>query len=173
LSAFDTVKLKPIADPIAPAETFEWQQALIFSFGLIVGVAVFAMVLWKISKFLRHKALLQKPLELKSMRTELRRLEKGDCGPETLNVDVYWNLVQGYLVSSGRVKTQSPSLEDLQREIVSNATLEPSIRNPLLLLIPLVEQYKYVGKPETADRSQIGMLFVKLFQNILASEGNF
>ena len=137
MSAFDTVKLKPIADPIAPAETFEWQQALIFSFGLIVGVAVFAMVLWKISKFLRHQALLQKPLELKSMRTELRRLEKGDCGPEILNVDVYWNLVQGYLVSSGRVKTLSPSLEDLQREIVANATLEPSIRNPLLLLIPL------------------------------------
>ncbi len=170
MSAFDTVELEPITDPIAPEESFDWLSSVTL-FALTVLLITVAWITMRL--FLKRIGKGQKNgkyLGLKEMKIEVKALVKDDADPNRLDVTRYWDLIQGYLCYRGFVSQASPSLEEIEEQIGRDQQLKYSNRKKLLELIPLVEAYKFQGNAQSDDRLRMTELFLQLFQEFTTSE---
>lgn len=170
MSAFDTVQLEPITEPIPPEPTFDWIPFLVTGGSLIVVLVVVIFSIKLLLLVRKRRRLKRNIVEVKWMRLGLKQVQKSRVNAESFDMDLWWDTLQLYLVRKGHVTSTAPSIEEVRSSIREIETLKHVLQQNLLELVSLVESEKYEGKRDKQRRERMFELFVKVYQELILME---
>jgi len=170
LSAFDTVQLEPITEPIPPEPTFDWMPFLVTGGSVIVVLLVVISSIKLMLLVRKRRRLKRNVVEVKWMRLGLKQVQKSRVTAESFDMDLWWDTVQLYLVRKGYISVAAPSIEEVRSCVNKTETLKHMLQQNLLELVSLVESEKYEGKRDNQRRERMFELFIKVYQELILIE---
>ena len=172
MNAFDSVELHPIADPIVPETGFPYQTLIM---GLVAGIAAIIVVVFIVLYSKRstpHQQWDSQMDEMRAIRKQLKLYERETktTGNTSIDLDLWWRLLEMHILKQLGVQIPPPSLEEFQELVVKDASINISFREQLLQITGQLERVRYSGKADPVEKEQVVNSISEIFKAIVQEE---